>query len=193
MTEFLSHEYWSRRYLEQSVGWDLGTIAPPIKSYVDKVKELSIRVLIPGCGYAHEGIYLVNKGFQYVHFLDFSPVPMDRVRKILPWLPQEQFHVQDFFEHQGAYDLIIEQTLFCAINPELREAYVKKIDELLVPGGSLIGVLFDRTFEGGPPYGGSREEYLKIFGSCFQHIKLEPCYNSATPRRGTELFIQLKK
>ncbi|HXH19987.1 MAG TPA: hypothetical protein VNJ07_12995 [Chitinophagales bacterium] len=29
---------------------------------------------------------------------------------------------RDFFKHQGRYDLIIEQTFFCAINPKPRPA-----------------------------------------------------------------------
>jgi thiopurine S-methyltransferase len=193
MTIFLSPDYWSVRYLEDSAGWDIGAISPPIKSYVDQVKDPSIEVLIPGCGYAHEGIYMVNKGFESVHFLDFSLVPMNIVRHSLPMLPLTQFHVQDFFDHQGTYDLIIEQTLFCAINPELRQKYAQKMFELLRPGGSLIGVLFDRTFDGGPPFGGSRKEYLELFRSFFDTVEIEPCYNSASPREGTELFIQLKK
>ena len=47
----------------------------------------------------------------------------------------------DFFEHTGQYDLIIEQTFFCAIDPKLREKYVAQSSALLKPSGKIIGVL----------------------------------------------------
>jgi hypothetical protein len=58
------------------------------------------------------------------------------------------------FEHQGEYDLILEQT-FCALPPTIRHA---KMHQLLVKDGILAGVLFDRYFES-DSFGGSQNEY----------------------------------
>ncbi|MCS7037470.1 MAG: SAM-dependent methyltransferase, partial [Saprospiraceae bacterium] len=57
----------------------------------------------------------------------------------------------------------------------------------------LAGVLFDRDFEGGPPFGGHAEEYRALFEPLFRIHTLEPCYNSIPPRAGAEVFIILKK
>lgn len=192
MTKILTPDYWSERYNAQETGWDLGAISPPIKAYVDQLVDRSIRVLIPGCGFGYEGIYMVERGFKNVHFLDFSEVPLNFVRRMLPTLGAEQLHVQDFFQHKGTYDLIIEQTLFCAIDPELREKYTEKVHELLSTDGSLVGVLFNRFFDDGPPFGGTIQEYRELFGTFFTQVQLEPCYNSASPRKGTEVFINVK-
>ena len=100
----------------------------------------------------------------------------------------------DFFEHEGAYDLIIEQTFFCAISPTLREKYVAKMKALLAPNGKLIGLLFDRTFEQeGPPFGGSKSEYISLFENNFNLKYFDKCYNSFIKRKDNELFISLVK
>jgi hypothetical protein len=99
----------------------------------------------------------------------------------------------DFFEHQGAYDVIIEQTFFCALPPTMRQKYVWKMHQLLAKEGKITGLLFNRTFESGPPFGGSQEEYTLLFQQAFKFLKMEVCQNSATPRAGSELFIELQK
>ena len=89
--------------------------------------------------------------------------------------------------------MIIEQTFFCALNPALRKDYVDRMYELLKPGGKLVGVLFNRSFEGGPPFGGSKEEYKELFDEKFVIKKMEDCYNSIEPRKDAEVFIILAK
>lgn len=193
MSDFLSSEYWSKRYQQGQTGWDLGMPSPPIQQYVDQLTDKDLRILIPGCGSGYEGEYLFKKGFKNVHLLDFSADPLVAFKNRVPDFPEKQLHVGDFFEHQGHYDLIIEQTLFCAIDPSLRNAYAEKAASLLKPGGKLVGVMFNRDFEGGPPFGGSREEYMNCFRDHFSSLSIEPCYNSITPRAGTEVFIKLIK
>jgi SAM-dependent methyltransferase len=95
----------------------------------------------------------------------------------------------DFFEHKGQYDLILEQTFFCALDPSFRSKYVEHMHQLLKPAGNLVGVLFNKEFEGGPPFGGSKEEYEQLFSKHLHIKKMEPCYNSIPPRKGSELFF----
>lgn len=65
--------------------------------------------------------------------------------------------------------------------------------QLLKPGGKLVGVLFNRSFEGGPPFGGSKSEYLSLFQNQFTVTSMEECYNSIAPRKNAELFVKLIK
>ena len=92
----------------------------------------------------------------------------------------------------GKYDLIVEQTFFCAIDPSLRTVYAEKMAKLLNPKGKLVGLLFDCNFDGGPPFGGSKTEYITYFEPYFKFNFLEKCYNSISPRAGNELFICLE-
>ena len=65
--------------------------------------------------------------------------------------------------------------------------------DILKPGGKLAGLLFNRSFDGGPPFGGNKDEYERLFSKRFEIKTMEDCYNSIAPRSGSELFIILKK
>lgn len=58
---------------------------------------------------------------------------------------------EDFFNHRGEYDLIIEQSFFCAIEPELRIPYARHCHGLLRKGGKLSGSRCNHVFSFGPP------------------------------------------
>ena len=191
--EHLSQEFWDERYVTNDTGWDLGAIAPPLKAYVDQLKDQDLQVLIPGCGKGYEAEYMHQQGFSNVHILDLSALPFEEFRRRVPDFPAGHLHHGDFFRHVGEYDLVLEQTFFCAIKPSLRPDYARKMHEILRPGGKLVGLLFDKVPLEGPPYGGDVDEYLEYFQPYFTHISMERCYNSVPPRQERELFIRLKK
>lgn len=99
----------------------------------------------------------------------------------------------DFFEHQSVYDLIFEQTFFCALPPTFRMQYVSKMHQLLEADGMLVGLLFNRIFEQGPPFGGNRNEYIALFSPMFELIQIEVCQNSILPRAQNELWFEFRK
>lgn len=186
----LSDAYWESRYLKGETGWDIGEISTPLLEFFNSLQDKSIHILIPGCGNAHEAAYLHSLGFKNVYLLDFAQSPLLYFQKMNPNFPKAHLLHQDFFEHQGSYDLIIEQTFFCAIDPILRKKYVKHTSSLLTQKGNLVGLLFNCQFENeGPPFGGSQDEYESLFLPFFSFEKLESCHNSITARRGRELFM----
>ncbi|AFK03531.1 thiopurine S-methyltransferase [Emticicia oligotrophica DSM 17448] len=188
----LNDQYWSERYEKSQTGWDLGGVSPALKDYFDQLTDKSLAILIPGCGNAYEALYLLENGFSNITLIDISEVLVRNLSvKLHDYIAVGKCRVihQNFFEHAGQYDLIVEQTFFCAIDPSLRGEYVKKMPELLVPQGRLVGLLFDRAFEGGPPFGGSKEEYITLFDPYFTLKTIEKCYNSIPPRAGFEVFI----
>jgi hypothetical protein len=192
--ETLDQNYWTQRYEKGDTSWDAGSITTPLREYIDRLKNKDIRILIPGAGNAHEAEYLVNAGFSQVHVCDLAAPPLARLKEKCPSLTSAQLIQGDFFELKGQYDLIIEQTFFCAINPNLRANYFTKMLELLVPRGILMGLLFDDTLNTDhPPFGGNKAEYLNHIPTTFEIVHLDPCYNSIAPRQGRELFMQLQK
>jgi len=186
--------YWESNYLTNQIGWDIGYASPPIANYIDQLKNKELSILIPGAGNAYEAEYLFHNGFTNVTVLDIADQPLENLKKRIPSFPKEYLIQEDFFKHNQTYDLIIEQTFYCALSPELRSDYAKKIYESLNKGGKLTGLLFDFPLtEKGPPFGGSLEEYNNTFSRQF-HIKvLETSYNSIKPRLGRELFIIFEK
>lgn len=190
-----SPQFWDSRYLQNDTGWDMGEVSPPLKGYFDQLKDKSVSILIPGCGNSHEAGYLLQEGFTHITLLDISDVLVASLQEQFSNYPDPPLHLLagDFFGHEGQFDLIIEQTFFCAIDPGMRKKYFEKMRALLKPGGKLAGLLFDREFEGGPPFGGSEEEYSGLIKDLLHVKTLEPCYNSIPPRAGTELFLIAEK
>jgi SAM-dependent methyltransferase len=189
----LDQTYWDNQYQANTTGWDLGEVSPPIKSYIDTLENKNIRILIPGCGNTYEAEYLLEQGFTNVSVIDIAPTLVENLKTKFKGNPNINILLGDFFEHQGEYDVIIEQTFFCALPPTMRQKYVWKMHQLLAKEGKITGLLFNRTFESGPPFGGSQEEYTLLFQQAFDFLKMEVCKNSATPRAGSELFIEFKK
>lgn len=186
--------YWSGKYRQQLMGWDTGSITTPIKEYIDQLVDKDLQVLVPGCGNGHEVQYLHDNGFNNVTVVDISAEPFTGLKcKCTNW-PEDSFIVDDFFNIIGQYDLIVEQTFFCALDPKMRQNYASKIHGLLAPDGKLVGVLFKVFFSGNnPPFGGNKEEYAEYFQDKFEFKVFEDCHNSIKPRIGEELFINLKK
>ncbi len=190
----LNESFWDSKYKEQKTGWDIGSISKPIKKYIDQLKNKNLKILIPGAGNGHEVEYLFNLGFKNVFVLDISKYPLENLKYRIPNFPDSHLINNDFFKHNGRYDLIIEQTFFCALNPKLRNKYVKKMNNLLNENGKIVGLFFNSEFtEEGPPFGGNNDEYLKLFNPLFNIRILENCYNSIKPRKNNELFFIFEK
>ncbi|MBK9212823.1 MAG: methyltransferase domain-containing protein [Saprospiraceae bacterium] len=186
-------KFWDDQYKQGNTGWDLKQVSPPIKAYFDQLVDHKISILIAGCGNAYEAEYLYSLGFEDITLVDISETLVKSLREKFSHLPIKILH-EDIFQHGGKYDLIVEQTLFCAIDPSLREDYAKKMHDLLVDNGKLVGLLFATEFEkAGPPFGGNKEEYEKLFAEYFEFKTFELCYNSIGPRLGNELFFIFSK
>lgn len=190
----LDKNYWNNRYLKGETSWDIGNVSTPIKEYIDQLDNKNIAILIPGCGNAYEAGYLLQKGFTNVTLVDISTVAAESVQEKFKAYGNKLKVIRgDFFDLQEKYDLILEQTFFCAIDPSMRKNYAQKMYSLLRQNGKLAGVFFDRPFEGGPPFGGDKNEYMNLFAPLFDIIVMEKAYNSIEPRKGTELFILARK
>lgn len=190
----LNSNYWEERYQNNEIGWDVGSISTPLKEYIDQIEDKSIKILIPGAGNSYEFDYLIANGFQNTFVLDFAQSPLDNIQKRNLNCNTNQLIKSDFFEHENNYDLIIEQTFFCALDPSLRKDYVQKMRNLLNSNGKLVGLLFQFPLtEVGPPFGGSKEEYSSLFKNEFQIKTLETAHNSIKPREGNELFFIFTK
>jgi len=190
----LDRDFWNSHYASGEMGWDVGAPSRPLKEFIDTLSDLDLRILIPGCGSAHEAQYLWERGFRNVYLIDIAPLALERFAERVPDFPKENLICGDFFTHDGQYDLILEQTFFCAIDPSLRERYAARMHRLLVDGGVLAGVMFGVPMnDDKPPYGGSKEAYLEYFSPLFSEVSMEPCMNSIAPRMGSELWVHMTK
>lgn len=190
----LSAEFWNTKYKKNQIGWDLGEISPPLKAYFEQLINKNIKILIPGGGNSYEAEWLFKNGFQNVFVVELSEIALQNLKNRVPDFPSLQLIHADFFDVNDSFDLIVEQTFFCAIHPKLREKYAKKMYELLHPNGKLVGLLFHAILnENHPPYGGNRNEYMNYFESYFTIHLMENSHNSISSRQGMELFFILQK
>lgn len=190
----INETFWNNKYNKNETGWDLKSPSTPLKEYIDQINDKAIKILIPGCGNAYEAEYLLEKGFTNITLIDISEVVVNSIKEKFKNNSEIRVLHQDFFELEEQFDLILEQTFFCALDPKLRKDYSKKMNQLLTKNGKLVGVLFNREFnQNEPPFGGNKTEYITYFNDYFDFKTMEDCYNSIPPRAGNELFINLIK
>lgn len=189
----LNKDFWEKRYETNETGWDVGEITTPLKDYIDQIENKDLKILIPGAGNGYEFDYLISKGFKNVWVVDIAKQPLENLASRNPEF-KNNFIESDFFELDQQFDLIIEQTFFCALDPIMRSNYVDKMHSLLTEKGKIFGLLFDfELTEVGPPFGGCKEEYIELFKEKFNLKVLERAYNSIKPREGRELFFIFEK
>ena len=185
--------YWDNRYVNHQTGWDIGFPSGPMKRIIDVLPNKQARILIPGCGNAYEADYLLAKGFNDITLIDIAPTLTAQLKEKFKGLSGIQIITGDFFEGKYSYDCILEQTFFCALPPAWRLRYVARMHRLLGAEGILCGVLFNKAFEGGPPYGGDVAEYRALFEPLFHIEVFRDCIDSIAPRAGNEMEIRLRK
>lgn len=194
MKAALDKNYWDSRYQEGSTGWDLGGVSPALKAYIDQLEDKTKKILIPGGGNAYELAYLHENGFTNSYLIDLSPTALANFKRNNPSIDEKYLIEGNYFDLEEQFDLIVEQTFFCAIDRNLRKQYAEKTHQLLNPNGKLVGLLWSEDFGvDAPPFGGTREEYIGYFNELFQVRTMEESYNSIKPRSGRELFIILQK
>ncbi|SDS40209.1 Thiopurine S-methyltransferase (TPMT) [Polaribacter sp. KT25b] len=190
----LSEDFWENKYKTNKIGWDLGDVSPPLKAYFDQLTNKELKILIPGGGNSYEAEYLFKEGFKNVFVVDISNIPLEHLKERVPDFLESQLIHANFFDLEGDFDVIIEQTFFCAIDPDLRVKYASKMKDLLNEEGKLVGLLFDAKLnEDHPPFGGNKEEYVSYFKPYFYVDILDLCYNSYHNRQEMELFVKLIK
>ena len=190
----LTQEFWEKRYQNNDIGWDVGEITTPLKAYFDQLEDKSLSILIPGAGNSYEAEYLHKLGFTNVVVIDIAPSAILKFKERVSDFPKPHIINMNFFDLNGRFDLIIEQTFFCAIDKKFRSSYANQAHKLLNPKGKVVGLMFDAPLnEGHPPFGGSVKEYKTCFNALFDIKVMEPSHNSIEPRAGREVFVKMVK
>lgn len=190
----LTKDFWDKRYQNNDTGWDVGEITTPLKEYFDQLEDKSLSILIPGAGNSYEAEYLHQLGFTNVVVIDIAPTAILKFKERVTDFPEQHVINTNFFDLNGRFDIIVEQTFFCAIDKKLRPEYAKQVYNLLKPNGKIVGLMFDAPLnKDRPPFGGSVDEYKAYFDSLFNIEKMDLAYNSIESRTDRELFVKMIK
>ena len=188
-------QFWDELYRSGGDAWELGQAAPPLRLFLQDhplAPQPPGRVLVPGCGRGHEARLLADLGFDVVG-LDFSAAALAEARRLsgasgkaVHWLqanllaPDESG--SDALE-AARFDGILEHTCFCAIPPEQRPTYLKRVHSLLKPSGWLLGLFWCHGRPGGPPWGiAAADLALALEQAGFQPRIWEPALGSIPER-----------
>ena len=188
---------WERHYEEKDLRWDLNEVAPPFTHLWQERKIPPCNAIVPGCGAGHEVIFLAEQGF-YVTAVDYTLGATKLLKENLGKknLMGEVLR-QDFFKleikHNESFDLMLEHTFFCAINPDKRQMYVETAGRILKPEGLLVGLFYETNEEGGPPFNTQKKDIEKNFSGQFSVESLSKTPHSAEQRKGKEWLAILKR
>ena len=190
--------FWNGRYLEKNTGWDLGKVAPPFVHLVESRALVPYSsILIPGAGRGWEALYLAELGFA-VTCVDFAPEAVAEGRALaerhgvrVSYVEEDLFRLSP--EHYGRFDYLLEQTCFCAIDPDRRREYREMAARMVRPGGELVGLFYVHGREGGPPWTTTSEEVRDLFSPHFDFIEFAVTPHSVESRKGEEILARLRR
>ncbi len=188
--------YWSKIYRSEDPGWNLGEPALALQDMMPRLKISKSRILVLGCGDGHDAAFFAQAG-HLVTAVDISPLALERAKKLYGHLENLKFLEADLFklprEMDSSFDVVFEQTCYCAINPSRRQELVKVWNRLLTQDGHLMGVFFAFEKRQGPPFGGSEWELRRRLKGSYHPIFWGRWQNSVPRRQGKEFFVYLKR
>ncbi|KAK0638874.1 S-adenosyl-L-methionine-dependent methyltransferase [Cercophora newfieldiana] len=201
---------WDQLWKESYSPWDRGGPSLALNDLLEQHRELfpspktsgKPRALVPGCGRGHDVLLLSAFGYD-VTGLDVSETSlreaaenekknsgeeMYSVRKRVTeekgpvtWMAADFFDSENPSLKPGSFDLIYDYTFFCALPPEGRPKWAKRMSELLNPdGGKLVCLewpLRKPLSSGGPPWGLVPEAYSAHLSHPGEELK----YNESGP------------
>lgn len=161
-------EFWDSRYLQGVTPWELGHAPQRLQALAAELPA-GARVLVPGCGSAHDVAWFARHGID-VHGLEFSPPALSAARARMgdePWRVQEG----DFFAPDsapGRWDAVYERAFLCALPRRLWPAWAARCARLLPPGGLLAGYFYLGDTRRGPPFGTTLGELAGLLRNEFR-------------------------
>ena len=190
-----SGEYWSNRYVTEAAPWDMGQPTPILKSILPQIKLPKSRVLVLGCGSGFDAAYFAEQG-HVVTAVDLSDEALKLARERhktsnVHWTKANALNLPA--QLAGQFDLVFEHTLYCAINPKMRNQLVTTWKNALHSQGQLLGIFFVMDKLTGPPFGGSEWEVRKRLQKSFQMLYWTRWHHSVPDRQSKELAVLARR
>jgi SAM-dependent methyltransferase len=169
----MNRDYWEHRYQTRDMHWDKGEPSPGLVDFLAIHPDLPRgSVCIPGCGTGWDVRAFVKAGFEgFGYDLAPSAIALAEEKTRLAGM-YAQFAAADFLhdEPPQKFDWVFEHTLFCAIQPSNRDAYVRAVLNWLKPEGNYLAVNYFLCEPNGPPWPTTRAEQMERFTPHFELV-----------------------
>ena len=173
----MTHETdWEARYQQGDTPWIKGAAHPELEDYLQK-NPIGGDVLVVGCGLGYDVRALAGNGAgAHVTGIDIAPSAV-RAAEVFQKAGDERYLLADLFALPPAlkhrFDWVWEHTCFCAIDRQMRPAYVEAVAGALKPGGCLLAIFYldPGADDGHPPFGVSLPELDALFGARFALLR----------------------
>jgi methyl halide transferase len=190
-------DFWEEIYQAGRAGWDLGGPTATLHRLLESGEIKPGRLIVLGAGRGHDARDWARHGFQ-VTAVDFAADAVAAMRELAdPAAPTEIVQTDIFalparLNHK--FDVVLEYTCFCAINPARRSEYADVVARLIKPGGTYAALLFPLDqHAGGPPFAVSLDEALALFRKRkFRLKRRETPNDSVWQRHGLEELLIFK-
>jgi len=195
--------FWEEIYQNGRAGWDLGGPTPALRRLLESgelapgrmtLATAASAVVVLGAGRGHDAREFARHGFR-VTAVDFAAHAVVSMRRLadpqapIDILQADIFTLPHTMDH--TFDVVLEYTCFCAINPARRGEYADLVARLIKPGGAYVALLFPLDqHKGGPPFAVSADEALSLFTARgFHLLRRETPPDSVPQRRGLEELL----
>ncbi|MGE0172000.1 MAG: methyltransferase domain-containing protein [Oligoflexales bacterium] len=175
-------EFWAERWQTNHTPWDMGQEHPLLTKLLGVAKvegrlDDSARIMVPGCGRAHDGAAMARRGYR-VDCTDLIDGAIKEALKLYSSLTNFTAYSTDALttsaKEEGAYDAIFDRAMLCALQPGNRKTYVTECARKLRSGGLFMGILFaDVDREKGPPFALTTEDVFNLFSPLYTLVSLE--------------------
>ncbi|CAL2275576.1 unnamed protein product [Prunus armeniaca] len=190
---------WDKCWEQGLTPWDLGQPTPVIAHLHRQGALPKGRALVPGCGTGYDVVAIASPE-RHVTGLDISENAIKKAAELFSSIPEARYYSflkVDFFTWHPTelFDLIFDYTFFCAVEPEMRSVWARKIRDILKPDGELITLMFPISDHiGGPPYKVSVSDYEEVLHPMgFKATSIVDNELAVPPRKGREKLGRWKR
>lgn len=189
MTSEFSHPRWNNMWnagIAPGEKFDCNCPAPVLLKYLDLGKVPNGRALVPGCGRGYD-IYALANSERYVLGIDIAENAVKAALEVASTLsvipPRSYYDIEttSFFDlptdSASKFDFVYDYTFLCALDPQIRPDWARKMADLVKEGGVLMTVIFpirDDENIPGPPFTVSLDLYKRLLEPVgFQCLELD--------------------
>lgn len=177
---------WTQAWDAGRTPWDTGRAVPALVELVAGGTLPEGRALVPGAGSGYDVLALAGEAREVIglDLAEGAKRRFDGLRDAAGVSPRRaKMVVANFFEYQPdrPFDMIWDHTFLCALEPEMRADWARRIDELLASGGELVTLIFpgvDKDPTDGPPYPMSPELLKSLLEPRFEAYFLQETPNT---------------